>query len=116
MKNYNNVTIVARAIKNPEITKIGNVSRCTFTLAVDRPKDIKGKQGVDFINFVAYSNLGNICSEYIKKGCLCLVNGYLESHSYEINNETKWILEVVAQSVNILEYSPTKTKKEEATA
>lgn len=114
MKSYNNVTIIGRSVKDVESKDLGNSkTRSQFTLAVDRPyKDSDGKHPTDFLNIVAWGKLAEICAEYIKKGCLILVSGRIQSRSYELDNETKWITEIVADSINVLEYKNSDNKSE----
>jgi single-strand DNA-binding protein len=116
MKSYNNVTIVGRAVKDPDIKAASNDSqRSQFALAVDRPyKDSDGKHPTDFLNIVAWGKLAEICHEYIKKGCLVLVSGRIQSRSYTVDNDTKWFTEIVAESVNILEYKKEAKEKKAA--
>ncbi|GBR77005.1 single-stranded DNA-binding protein [Candidatus Termititenax persephonae] len=111
MKSYNNVTLVGRAVRDPDFKDAGNVNaRTQFTLAVDRPyKDADGKHPTDFLNVVAWQKLAEICHDYIKKGCLVLLSGRIQSRSYALDGETKWITEIIAESVNILEYHRAKT-------
>ena len=118
MKSYNNVTIVGRAVKDTEVKEVGkDNSRANFTLAVDRPyKDSDGKHPADFLNIVAWGKLAEICGEYIKKGCLILVSGRIQSRSYELDKETKWITEIIAESVNVLEWNNKKEKEKELKA
>lgn len=105
MKSYNNVTLVGRSVRDAEIKNVGDNQRASFTLAVDRPyKDTDGKHPVDFINIISHGKLAEICADYIKKSCLVLVNGRIQSRSYEIENEMKWITEIIAESINVLEY------------
>ena len=105
MKSYNNVTLIGRAVQTPEIKDTGK-SRTQFALAVDRPyKDTEGKRPTDFLQVVAWGKLAEICQEYIKKGNLILVSGRIQSRSYELDKETKWITEVIAESINVLEYT-----------
>ena len=112
MKSYNNVTLVGRSVRGVGFKNIGDDNnRATFVVAVDRPyKDSEGKHPTDFINIVAWGKLAEICSDYISKGSLILVSGRIQSRSYEVDNETKWITEIIAESVNILEYE-TKEKQ-----
>lgn len=116
MKSYNNVTLVGRSVKEAEMKKLGDSDNCraTFTLAVDRPyKDSDGKHPVDFLNIVTWGKLAEICSEYVKKNCLVLVSGRIQARSYEINGETKWITEIVGDSINILEYDSKRKNESE---
>lgn len=115
MKSFNNVTIVGRSVRDTEIKDVGESSRAFMTFAVDRPyKDSDGKHPTDFLNVIAWGKLAEICGEYIKKGSLVLVSGRVQSRSYEIDQETKWITEIVADSVNILEYKAETTNKKAA--
>jgi len=118
MKSYNNVTLIGRAVKAPELKDCGRAnSRAGFVLAVDRPyKDTEGKRPTDFLHVVSWGKLAEICSEYIKKGSLVLVGGRIQARSYELDKETKWITEVIAESVNILEYKNEFSKEKAAKA
>ena len=115
MKSYNNVTIVGRSVRDAEVKDLGkDNTRASFTLAVDRPyKDSDGKHPTDFLSIVAHGKLAEICGDYIKKSCLVLVSGRIQSRSYEVDGDTKWLTEIIADSVSVLEYSATKSKKEE---
>lgn len=109
MKSYNNVTLVGRAVGDI-VFKEGKgeiVAEASFVVAVDRPKETE-KQDSDFLPVVAYGRLAEICSEYITKGSLILISGRLRSRSYEIDNNTRWITEVIAESMNVLEYNSNK--------
>ena len=115
MKSFNSVTIVGRSVKDAEVKDVGEKSRAQLTIAVDRPyKDSDGKHPTDFLNIVAWGKLAEICGDYIKKGCLILVNGRIQSRTYTVDSETKWITEIVAESVNVLEYKTENTKKKAA--
>jgi single-strand DNA-binding protein len=122
MKSFNNVTLIGRAVKAPELKDVRNAnSRAGFVLAVDRPyKDAEGKRPTDFLHIVAWGKLAEICGEYIKKGSLVLVGGRIQARSYELDKETKWITEIIAESVNILEYrneiADAKAEEKEAIA
>ena len=118
MKSYNNITLVGRAVKDSAIkdSPSGN-DRGVFTIAVDRPyKNAEGKHPTDFFNIVVWGKLAQIVAEYVKKGALVLVSGRLQNRSYEANGETRWITEIVGDSVNILDYAKKETSKEEVDA
>lgn len=112
MKSYNNATIIGRPVKDTEIKAVGEAnSRASFTLAVDRPyKDTDGKHPADFLNIVAWGKLAEICNDYVKKGSLVMVNGRIQSRSYEQDKDTKWITEIIAESINVLDYAGSKKK------
>ncbi len=110
MKSFNSVTLVGRLTKKPaskETSKGGK--RVSYTLAVNRPySDNEGNHPTDFFPIITWNKLGEICDNYLDKGSLVLVKGRLQSRSYTSNKQTKWITEIMAESVNILEYKPSK--------
>ena len=117
MADYNHVTLLGRLINEPEIKKVGDERmRTGFTLAVNRPyKDGSGKSVADFFNIVSWGKLAEICNEYVKKGETILVDGRIQSRSYEQDEQTKWITEIVADSFSFLgrkNGNGKKTKKE----
>jgi single-strand DNA-binding protein len=109
-KSYNNVTLIGRIVKQPELIDVGNDNkRATLTLAVDRPyKDSDGKHPTDFLNVVAWGKLAEICADYCTKGSLTMIAGRIQSRAYTVDDETKWITEIVAESCNVLEYERKK--------
>lgn len=109
MKSYNSVTLVGRAVADCSIYKTaGNgesIGYSVFTLAIDRAdKEKDGKRVTDFISVKAYGKLGTLCSDYIKKSSIILITGRIQTTSYEVDRETKWRIEVIADSMNVLEY------------
>lgn len=111
MKSFNSVTIVGRSVRDTDLKEVGESARAFMTFAVDRPyKDSDGKHPTDFLNVIAWGKLAEICGDYIKKGSLVLISGRVQSRSYDVEQETKWITEIVAEGVNVLEYKTEDSK------
>ena len=101
----NNIILIGRLTKDPELryTQAGKAV-CSFTLAVDRPYSGENKEA-DFINIVVWNKVGENCAQYLKKGRKAAVQGRLQVRSYEDDNgKKKYITEVVANSVEFLEF------------
>lgn len=101
----NNIVLIGRLTKDPELryTQAGKAV-CSFTLAVDRPYS-GDKKEADFINIVVWNKVGENCAQYLKKGRKAAVQGRLQIRSYEDDNgKKKYITEVVAGSVEFLEF------------
>lgn len=101
----NNIILIGRLTKDPELryTQAGKAV-CSFTLAVDRPYS-GDKKEADFINIVVWNKVGENCAQYLKKGRKAAVQGRLQVRSYEDDNgKKKYITEVVANSVEFLEF------------
>ena len=101
----NNVTLVGRLVAPPELKKTpNNVSVLQGTLAVNRNfKNENGDREADFINFQAWRGTADIIAQYCSKGSLIGLIGRLQVRSYEKDGQRRYVTEVVAESVYLLE-------------
>ena len=60
-----------------------------FTVAVNRRKDKNGNQKADFIDCTAFGKTAAFVAKYFKKGDGIVVEGELESDTYEAKDGTK---------------------------
>ena len=68
-----------------------------FTVAVNRRKDKDGNQKADFIDCTAFGKTAAFVAKYFKKGDGIVVEGALESDTYEAKDgtkRTKWSIRV----------------------
>lgn len=71
----NNITVLGRLTKEPELKKTtNNKNYIYFTLAARQ-----GKDKTNFIPCIAFSNLAETIAKYCKKGTRIFVDGYLET-------------------------------------
>lgn len=74
----------------------------SFALAVNRQN--KKDSEVDFIDIVAWEQLGEVCGNNLSKGRRVLVEGRLQIRSYEAQDgQKRRVAEVVAQNVEFLD-------------
>jgi len=100
----NNVTLVGRLTRDPELRKAGDVSVCSFTLAVDRDfLNGEGERETDFIPVVTWRKLAESCANNLKKGRLVGVTGRIQVRQWEQEGERHWKTEVVADFVVFLD-------------
>ena len=103
----NQIAIMGRLTRDPELrhTQSGTAV-ASFTLAVDRryaPKD-GGERQTDFIDVVAWQNLGEFVSKYFTKGQMAAVTGRLQIREWTDKDEKKRKnAEVVADNVYFTE-------------
>ena len=103
------IILIGRLTKDPELrdTQAGKAV-CSFTLAVDRPYS-GDKKEADFINVIVWNKVGENCAKYLSKGRKVAVQGRLQIRSYEDDKGyKKYITEVVANSVEFLEFGDKK--------
>ena len=102
MMMLNNITIMGRLTKDPELRFTQNsIAVTSFTLAVER--DYSGKdreKEVDFIDFIAWRHTAEFLKNYFSKGRMVVVNGRLQTRMWEDNNgNNRKSVEVVADKV-----------------
>jgi single-strand DNA-binding protein len=106
-KSVNQVTLMGNLTRDPELrqTPTGQ-SVCSFSLALNRAyKDQAGEwvEATDFVDIVAWGPLGERVAQYLNKGRRALVQGRLQSRSWEQDGQKRSKLEVLAQDVTFLD-------------
>jgi single-strand DNA-binding protein len=105
-RSFNQVILMGNLTRDPELRQTPNGQSVTsFSLALNR--SFKGADGnwqdaTDFIDVVAWGPLGERVAQYLTKGRPCLVNGRLQSRSWEQDGQKRSKVEVVAQDVTFL--------------
>ena len=105
-RSFNQVTLMGNLTRDPELrTTPGGQSVCSFSLALNRQwkgQDGQTQEAVDYIDIVAWSGLGERVAQYCQKGKPVLVNGRLQSRSWEQDGQKRNKVEVLAQDVTFL--------------
>jgi single-strand DNA-binding protein len=108
---YNNTVLVGRITKSLEMKTTANgVNVLSFTLAIN--KKVKDKDQVSFISCVAFNKTAEIVNQYCDKGSQILVDGELQSRSYEKDGRTVYITEVIVGRVVLLDNKQKSDKLE----
>lgn len=104
----NNVTLVGRLVKDPQVKDIkDDVKVANFTLAVKR----YGEE-VDFINIVAWNKSADFLEKYCVKGQLIGLTGSIQTRTYEKEGQTFYVTEVNARDIISLEFAKPKTEED----
>jgi single-strand DNA-binding protein len=105
-RSFNQVILMGNLTRDPELRQTPNGQNvCSFSLALNRSYkggDGEWKEATDFIDIVAWGPLGERVAQYLSKGRPCLVNGRLQSRSWEQDGAKRSKVEVVAQDVTFL--------------
>lgn len=105
-RSFNQVILMGNLTRDPELRQTPNgQSVCSFSLALNR--SYKGADGTwqeatDFIDIVAWGPLGERVAQYLTKGRPCLINGRLQSRSWEQDGQKRSKVEVNANDVTFL--------------
>lgn len=100
----NCVSLVGNLARDPELRKTqSGIATCSFTIAVNRPKNKEGIQQADFITIVTWRAAAENCAKYLAKGRKVGVKGELRTRTYDDKNGVKhYVTEVLANEVEFL--------------
>ena len=105
-RSFNQVILMGNLTRDPELRQTPNgQSVCGFSLALNRSykgSDGQWQEATDYIDVVAWGPLGERVAQYVTKGRPVLVNGRLQSRSWEQEGQKRSKVEVVAQDVTFL--------------
>ena len=106
-RSLNQVIIMGNLTRDPELRQTPNgQSVCSFSLALNRSyKDASGEwqEATDYIDVVAWATLAERVSQYLTKGRRALVQGRLQSRSWEQDGVKRSKVEVLANDVTFLD-------------
>ena len=110
MRGINLVVLGGNVGNPPDIkhTQEG-LTVASFSLAISEKSKRNGQEisRLEWVRVVCFSNLAEICGQYLGKGDGVLVMGKLRSREYEQNGEKRRATEILADKVHFL------TKKKE---
>ncbi|HFL3523721.1 TPA: single-stranded DNA-binding protein [Clostridioides difficile] len=112
----NNVVLVGRLARDPELRYIPEYGTpvATFALAVDRGYTKKdGTREVDFIPIEVMGGSAEFCANYLAKGRLVSLQGRIRIEKYEENGERKTFTKVRTKTVNSLDYKQKEENNKE---
>src|SRR5580698_2145360 len=106
-RSLNQVTLMGNLTRDPELRTTPNgQSVVSFSLALNRSyKDQSGEwqEATDYIDIVCWGPLAERVAQYLSKGRRCLVQGRLQSRSWDQDGQKRSKVEVLANDVTFLD-------------
>lgn len=104
--NLNRAILIGRLTRDPEIRTTPSGQTVThFGLATNRVwnnQEGKRQESTEFHNIVAWSRLAEICSQYLRKGSLIMIEGRLQTRSWQAQDgTTKYRTEIIAENIQL---------------
>jgi single-strand DNA-binding protein len=97
----NTVVLIGNLATEVELRDVAEGKKVAgFLLAVDRPT---AEGGADFVRVSVWDRQAELCAEYLAKGRLIALDGYLRSRSWEEEGKRRSAVEVVARRVRFLD-------------
>jgi single-strand DNA-binding protein len=117
MRSINKVVLVGNLTRDAEVKQTsGGQPIATFGLATNRDwvtRDSQKHSSSEFHELVAWGKLADICGQYLKKGKLIYVEGYLKTRSWDLPDGTKkFRTEIVVQDMIMLEKRARENEEE----
>lgn len=99
----NKAFIIGNLTRDPELKALPSGTKvCSFGVATNRifkDKDGNRQEATEFHNITAFSKLGELAGQYLKKGQQVLVEGRIQTRSWESNGEKKYRTEIIADNI-----------------
>ncbi len=99
----NKAFIIGNLTRDPEVKALPSGTKvCSFSVATSRvykDKDGNKQEAVDFHNISAFAKLGELAGQYLKKGQQVLVEGRIQTRTWETNGEKKYRTEIIADNI-----------------
>lgn len=106
-RSVNQVIMMGNLTRDPELRQTpSGQSVVSFSLALNRSyKDQSGEwqEATDYIDVAAWGPLAERVAQYMTKGRRCLVQGRLQSRSWEQDGQKRSKVEVLANDVTFLD-------------
>lgn len=106
-RSLNQVTLMGNLTRDPELRQTPTGQNVTsFSLALNRSyKDSSGEwqEATDYIDIVCWGPLAERVAQYLSKGRRCLVQGRVQSRSWEQDGQKRNKVEVLANDVTFLD-------------
>ena len=104
--NLNKVFLVGRLTRDPETKSLpSGTSVTSFGLATDRfysDKSGQKQQQTEFHNIVMFGKLAEIASKYLTKGALTLIEGRIQTRSWQDSSGVKkYRTEILAERMQL---------------
>lgn len=104
--NLNKVFILGNLTQNPEVrTTPSGQTVASFSVATNRvwvDQNKQKKQAAEFHNIVAWGRLAEIVSQYMTKGRLIMVEGRLQTRSWDGQDGVKrYRTEIIAENIQM---------------
>lgn len=100
--NLNVAIVSGRFTRDPELKALpSGVSICNFSLATNHvyTKDGERKESVEYHNVVLFGKQADNTAQYMKKGSEALVEGRLQTRSWEKDGVKHYRTEIIGESI-----------------
>lgn len=99
----NKTFILGNLTRDPELKSLPSGNQvATFSIATNRVwKDKEGakQESAEFHNIVCFGRTAELCAQYLRKGSQALIEGRIQTRSWEQEGQKRYRTEIVADNV-----------------
>ncbi len=99
----NKAFVIGNLTRDPELKALpSGTSVATFSIATNRvwnDKDGSRQESVDYHNIVVFGRQAETTAQYLKKGSMALIEGRIQTRSWEQDGQKRYRTEIVADRV-----------------
>lgn len=103
--NYNKIVIVGRLGQDPELKALTSGDKvCTFSVATSRRWNDKNgdlQEETEWHNVVFWNKPAETVARYLKKGSLVLIDGRVQTKTYEKDGVTMYRTQIVGETFQL---------------
>jgi single-strand DNA-binding protein len=101
----NKVFLFGNLTRDPELKALpSGVNVCNFSIATNRTfkdRDGKKQEQTEFHNVVAFGRTADIIAQYLKKGSSVLVEGRIQTRSWEKDGAKQYRTEIIVENMQL---------------
>lgn len=97
--DINQVFLIGRLTRNPEIKVSGDVTICKFGVANNPGKEDKD---VSFFNIVTFGKIAENCERYLKKGSQVAISGQLKQNRWEKDGQKYNSVDIIGSNIQFI--------------
>lgn len=106
---YQKTIIMGRLGNHPEVKETsGGTKVVNFSVAVS--EKYKGEDKTEWFSCVAFSKTAELIGEYLQKGSECLIEGKMQTRSWEQDGSKRYKTELIVNSVQFIGGRAEKTQ------
>lgn len=99
----NKVFLIGNLTRDPELKSLpSGVQVASFGMATNRvyrDRDGNKQESAEFHNIVVFSRQAELCAQYLRRGSQALIEGRLQTRSWEVEGQKRYRTEIVADRV-----------------
>jgi single-strand DNA-binding protein len=99
----NKAMVIGNLTRDPETKALpSGIKVCNFSVATNRTwkdKDGSKKESTEFHNIVVFGRQAEIVQQYMKKGSSIMVEGRLQTRSWDADGGKKYRTEIIADTI-----------------